>query len=139
MENNASYLGHPDKLFSITPSLNQNQFILLQFLLKSPAINLPPMFVHLFSDTFLSHSVLLQCFCCLYCVKWGNLFEASRIVKEVLWVPVLMVKMGVNSCLCTCVHVCVRAHGCVKINKCGSVVRRKHPFLASMNNPPITE
>lgn len=67
------------------------------------------MFVHLFSDTFLSHSVLLQCFRCLYSVKWENLFEANRIVKEVLWVPVLMVKMGVNSCLCARVRVCVRA------------------------------
>lgn len=67
------------------------------------------MFVHLFSDTFLSHSVLLQCFRCLYSVKWENLFEANRIVKEVLWVPVLMVKMGVNSCLCARVRVCVHA------------------------------
>lgn len=70
------------------------------------------MFVHLFSDTFLSHSVLLQCFRCLYSVKWENLFEANRIVKEVLWVPVLMVKMGVNSCLRACVCVCAR--GCVE-------------------------
>lgn len=70
------------------------------------------MFVHLFSDTFLSHSVLLQCFRYLYSVKWENLFEANRIVKEVLWVPVLMEKMGVNSCLCACVCVCAR--GCVK-------------------------
>lgn len=68
------------------------------------------MFVHLFSDTFLSHSVLLQCFSCLYSVKWENLFEANRIVKEVLWVPVPMVKMGVNSCLC--------AYGCVPLCAC---------------------
>lgn len=86
------------------------------------------MFVHLFSDTFLSHSVLLQCFSCLYSVKWENLFEANRIVKEVLWVPVLMVKMGVNSCLFVCVRVCLCVR--VKINKCGKLLGKKHPLLA---------
>ena len=70
------------------------------------------MFVHLFFDTFISLSVLLQCFPCLCSVKWENLFGANRIVKGVLWVPVLVVKMGVNVCLrvcavCVCVCVCV--------------------------------
>lgn len=75
------------------------------------------MFVHLFFDTFISLSVLLQCFPCLYSVKWENLFGANRIVKGVLWVPVLVVKMGVN--------VCVRVGMCVNgIDKCGSVVSR---------------
>lgn len=60
------------------------------------------MFVHLYFDTFLSLSVLLQCFRCLHSVKWENLFGANRIVKEVLWVPVLVVKMGVSSCVCVC-------------------------------------
>lgn len=69
------------------------------------------MFVHLFFDTFLSLSVLLQRFLCLHSVKWENLFGANRIAKEVLWVPVLVVKMGVNLCVHVwarvCVHVCV--------------------------------
>lgn len=88
------------------------------------------MFVHLFFDTFISLSVLLQCFPCLCSVKWENLFGANRIVKGVLWVPVLVVKMGVNVCLCVCgcVCVCARARLCVNgIDKCGSVVSRKLP------------
>ncbi len=78
------------------------------------------MFVHLFFDTVISLSVLLQCFPCLYSVKWENLFGANSIVKGVLWVPVLVVKMGVN----LCVRVCLCVNG---IDKCGSVVSRKHP------------
>lgn len=71
------------------------------------------MFVHLFFDTFISLSVLLQCFPCLYSVKWENLFWANRIVKGVLWAPVLLVKLVVS--LCVCVN---------GIDKCGSLVSR---------------
>lgn len=79
------------------------------------------MFVHLFFDKFISLAVLLQCFSCLYSVKWENLFGANRIVKGVLWVPVLVVKIGVNLCVCVrvCVYLCVNG-----IDKCGSVVSR---------------
>lgn len=57
-----------------------------------------------------------------------NPFEANRNVKEVLWVPVLVVKMGVN--LSVCVH--ASADG---INKCSRLVSRKQPTLASVMNP----
>lgn len=88
------------------------------------------MFVHLFFDTFLSLSVLLQCFPCLHSVKWENLFGANRIVKEVLWVPVLVVKMGVNLCVCVCE--CVNG-----INKCGSLGGKKPPSPTSLINPHL--
>lgn len=46
---------------------------------------------------------------------------------------------GENGCqfLFVCTRACAR--GCVKINKCGSLVGRKHLFLASLINPPVKE
>lgn len=105
METNASYLGYPDKLFSITPSL------------KPKSIHPPPIFIKIPSNKS-SSNVCSSVFCYIFITfssapvfslllqrKWENLFEANRIVKGVLWVPVLMVKMDVNSCLCARVRV----------------------------------